>query len=217
MTDPTPDVQHLIDPDDAWTLIQEWAAESPTPVTFLPADPDRAARTLAGLRVSTRSALGALALHCGGVVADSGWFRLLGGGTDELPDLMTASAERLPGAVVVGYDALGGTFAVDGGGLRVAPGEVCYFGPDSLSWGGLGGGHGAFVQAVLTGALGASFDSLRWPGWQEEVAALSLDQGLSLWPPPFSDEGRDVAAASRRPVPIDELLTFYAQAAAQLG
>ncbi|GIG26834.1 DUF2625 family protein [Cellulomonas denverensis] len=215
MADPTAGIRHLIDPDDAWPLIQDWAAQSPTPVTVLPADPERAAHTLAELRVSTRSPLGALAWHCGGLVADSGWFRLLGGGTAGLPDLVAAGVD-LPGAVVVGYDALGGTFAVDGGGLGVAPGEVCYFGPDSLAWGGLGGGHGAFVQAVLTGALAEPFASLRWPGWQAEVAALSLDQGLSLWPPPFTAEGRDVAAVARRAVPLTELLGFYAQAGAQL-
>lgn len=217
MTDPTADIQHLIDADDAWPLIEEWSADSPVSITVLPADPERAARTLGGLRVTTRSPLGALALHCGGIVVDSGWFRLLGGGTAELPDLMTASSEHLPGAVVIGYDALGGTFAIDGGGLGVAPGEVCYFGPDSLRWGGLGGGHGAFVQGVLTGALGAGFEDLRWPGWQDEVAALSLDQGLSLWPPPFTAEGKDIAAASRKPVPLTELLGLYAEMATQLG
>lgn len=104
---------------------------------------------------------------------------------------------------------LGGRFAIDGGALGVAPGEVCYYGPDSLGWDGLGGGHAAFVSAVLSGALSDVFAEMRWEGWQDEVAALALNEGISVYPPPFTEQGRDLGAASRRAISIGELQEFY--------
>ncbi len=115
------------------------------------------------------------------------------------------------------YDVLGGVFAVDGGGLGVAPGEVCYRGPDTLQWISLGAGHGRFVQAALSGALGDFYADLRWPGWDREVSALGADRGLSVYPPPFTAQGRDPGAASRRSVPFDELIAFYDDMAAQIA
>lgn len=56
-----------------------------------------------------------------------------------------------------------------------------------------------------------------WPGWEDEVAAVPPHQGLSVYPPPFSREGKDIAAASRRVVPVQELFSFYDGAARQIG
>ncbi len=56
----------------------------------------------------------------------------------------------------------------------------------------------------------------RWPGWEVEVDALGLDQGLSLYPFPFTEEGQDLARVSRTPVPITELLSLYEELERQL-
>ena len=58
----------------------------------------------------------------------------------------------------------------------------------------------------------AAVDDPAWP-----VVRSLVDEGLSIWPPPFTREGQDIGAASRRPVPITELLAFYDDAARQLG
>jgi len=178
---------------------------------------------LQALQVTAGSYLGALALHTGGVLADHGWFRLLGGGSAHLPDLASVnglaaedSVAEAPPYLIVGYDVLGGRFAIDGGGLGVAAGQVCYFGPDTLTWDGLGGGHADFVTAAVTGTLSEAFSRLRWPGWQDEVSALPPDRGLSLYPPPFTAQGKNPAEVSRRAVPLSELLEFYNESAEQL-
>ena len=210
--------------DPAWPLIRSWIDASAAPVRVIEADTRDRTSVLHRLQVTASSVLGALAFNCGGLVADHGWFKILGGGGHGLPDLATANGlqvnpelmEAAPGSLLVAYDALGGRFAIDGGSLGIAPGEVCYFGPDSLSWSGLGGGHGAFVQAALTGGLAETFAPLRWPGWQRETETLNPDSGLSLYPPPFSREGKKIAGVSRRPVPLWELHSFYDDAAAQL-
>lgn len=73
------------------------------------------------------------------------------------------------------------------------------------------------VAAALDGTLGASFATLRWPGRERETAALAPEQGISLYPPPFSVEGADPSAARRSAVPLQELFAFYREAAQQLG
>jgi hypothetical protein len=107
-------------------------------------------------------------------------------------------------------DVLGGKFAVNGGGLQADPGEVCYWGPDTLSWTGIGGGHSALVRWALSNARTRFYSSMRWPGWESERAAVEPDRGLSLYPPPFTTEGPDVSRARCAPVPITELHAFYA-------
>lgn len=198
----------------AWPEIVQMAQEGDAEI--LPVDPVRGRDVLGRLQVTAQSYLGAMALNCGGIIADHGWFRLYGGGNELLPDLASinglgepgVTSER-PGFVLVGVDVLGGRFAIDGGALGVAPGEVCYYGPDSLGWDGLGGGHAAFVSAVLSGALSDVFAEMRWEGWQDEVAALALNEGISVYPPPFTEQGRDLGAASRRAISIGELQEFY--------
>ncbi len=198
----------------AWNDISETIAQTPIPVMVLPTE--TGGETLYSLQVTIGSALGALAYNCGGILIDHGWVRLLGGGTSGLPSLATinnlndpAKVTAPPAYLVIGFDVLGGCFAIDGGGLGIAPGEVCYFAPDTLGWEPLSLGHGAFVQAFLSGATTKFYDSFRWPGWEEEVAQLQPDQGLSLFPPPSTREGQDLAMVTRRKVPIAELLDFY--------
>lgn len=208
--------------DPAWPVVSRLLDHAGT-ATALEVDPERGRRVLVSLQVTSRSYLGALALNTGGILADHGWFRLLGGGSDHMDDLASANnlhgeegSDEPPPFLLVGFDALGGRFAIDGGGLGVAAGEVCYFGPDTLSCGGLGGGHADFVTAAISGALSQTFAPLRWSGWQDEIATLRSDQGLAVYPPPFAREGQDIAAASRRAVPVRELFYFYDESARQL-
>jgi hypothetical protein len=211
--------------DPAWPEVQDAVAASPLDVRVPAVAPGAGADVIARLQVSARSTLGALASASGGIVVDHGWLRILGGGNEGLPDLASANGLDVPGpdaqpppALVVGYDVLGGRFALDAGGLGVQEGEVCYLGPDSLAWVGLGAGHSAFVHWALAGeGLEDFYASLRWPGWEERVAGVALDRGLAVYPPPFTEEGRDLVAASLREVPFAELLSWYDELREQIA
>lgn len=210
--------------DPAWPALSRAIVGAPMRVQVLPLDRANGKWVLERLQVTARSVLGALALECGGLLVDHGWVRILGGGADGIPDLATAnglgdagSTTDPPGLLHVAHDVLGGRFAIDGGALGVAPGQVCYFAPDSLGWEGLGVGHGDFVGSMIGGGSAQFYEGHRWPGWEEETTALPLTHGFSLWPPPFSVEGRNVSAASRRVVPLAELFDFYDDVARQLG
>lgn len=210
-------------PSPAWPELEQLIAGSAGAVA-IPCRREQGERVLVALQVTAASALGALALNSGGVSAGDGWFKLLGAGGSGLPSLAEANgiggANEWPatrGALVVAYDAVGGVFAIDGGGLGIAPGEVCYLGPDTLAWQGLGGGHSAFVAAALNGALADVFTDLRWEGCGDVVAALAPGEAVFAYPPPFSAEGRDAARVTRSVVPLSEAVAFYAEAAAQLS
>jgi hypothetical protein len=93
---------------------------------------------------------------------------------------------------------------------------VGYWAPDTLAWEGTGIGHSDFVAWAPTG-IDVFYADYRWPGWQDEIEAVQLDQGLAIYPPLFTKEGRDVAAASRRAIPFGELVAFHRDVAAQVG
>ncbi|WP_116112428.1 DUF2625 family protein [Austwickia chelonae] len=220
-------VESLISQDEAWPLVQEWAAARGARI--LPGEAAERAETLRALQVTTHSVLGSLAYHCGGIVVDDGWLRLLGGGQPAgeepgLPSLaeMNGLGERgqdavAPGLLVVAYDVLGGLFGVNAGALPAAQGEIAYFGPDTLEWVPLEAGHATFVEWALTTGLDDFAGHLRWRGWADEVRRLTLDQGMTAYPPPWSHEGRDLGAARRAPAPIVSIWASQATAAKGLA
>jgi hypothetical protein len=57
---------------------------------------------------------------------------------------------------MVGYDVLGGRFELNGpdpaaNGRTGNPGEICYFGPDTMKWESSGAGHGAWLSWIAAG------------------------------------------------------------------
>jgi hypothetical protein len=173
-------------------------------------------QTAENLSLSDRSYLGALASNTSGVLVDSGWLRLLGGSFgDQLPGLDEANADAR-GLLVVAFDVLGGVFALDGGALGTGDGAVHHFSVDTLRWENLELTHSAFVSAMLRGATTDFYGSLRWPGWEAEVQSLRPREGVSAYPFPFTAEGKDVAAASRRAVPFVELIGLHNDMVRQL-
>ena len=178
----------------AWPLVQRWIEQATNAVTVLPVDEDAGRETLAALKLTERSVLGALVVNTGGLSVDHGWLRVLGG-----PALL-AWSDRLGDGLVVGHDVVAGFYVV-----TRDEGEVRYLAPDSLDWEGTEMGHAAWVHWTLTGDVGAFYEALRWPGWEEESAALAHDSGLAVHPPPFSREGRVIADSKRVPAPVTEL------------
>ncbi len=186
---------------DAWPELTEMLAAAPTAQVL----PGGSSEDLDSLGLTERSFLGALVAHTGGVTVDHGWLRLLGGPGSGLPSVVDANAAP-PGFCVVAFDVLGGVFALDGGALGAGDGSVHYFAPDSLEWEDLEIPHSRFLAAMLSDAIGQFYEPFRWNGWREEVAALALDRGMSLYPPLFTAEGKDPDRSSRRDVSMPELV-----------
>ncbi|MCX4515085.1 DUF2625 domain-containing protein [Streptomyces sp. NBC_01619] len=230
-------IDELVNVDDpAWPELQGILRASSVPVQVLPGDINEGRRCLLQMQVTGRSMLGALALHTGGLLVDNGWLRVFGGGSGSVADGRLPSLAQVnrfptdfdPGwhpatGLVVGHDIVGGVFALNGGdpataGRPGAPGQMTYFAPDTLEWEAMEMGHSGWVSWLLSGRLETFYDGMRWPGWREETVALAVGQGLSVYPFLWSEEAHaDLAATSRRPVPMREVLGVAADFARQMG
>jgi hypothetical protein len=203
----------------AWPEIEQLVRSCAASAQVLSTEEARCDVALEALQVTTGSFLGALVGQCGALLVDGGWLRVLAAGAGGLPGVHEA-IPPLDGTrplLDVAWDVLGGRFAVNGGGLDAEMGEVCYWGPDTLAWTAMGDGHAAFIRWALSDGLGEFYATSRWPGWREDIAPLAPSLGLSVYPPPFTAEGQDLARASRRPVPLLELRAFYEDMAVQLN
>jgi len=193
----------LVSADDAIKLIREWRAESRTHTVIVDAVPEQGQRVLEQLQVSTRSPLGAVAFHTGGVVIDHGWLRVLGSGSSEVPRSLDewnglGSVRRCDAGLLVADDALGGFFC-----WFESPRTIHYLAPDTFEWEDLELGYTDWLHWCFSDRLAAFYSELRWECWQADVRSLSGEQGLHVWPPLFLKGPRP--ERSRRPVPVKEL------------
>lgn len=157
--------------------------------------------------MTTRSWLGAVVHRSGGLVIDHGWLRVLGSGNDEhrLASLSQVN-DNVAGGVIVAQDVLGGQFAwmpESSGGST-----IWYLAPDTLRWQNCERGYGAWLAAMIGGAITEFYESLRWPGWAEEVDACPLDQAINILPPLWTKEGKEPALVSRRPISMSEAMSL---------
>ena len=195
-----------------WEHITELVSGAAVPSAVLPSNASTDP-VLEALQMTTGSTLGSIVHSSGGLLIDHGWVRLNGGGHEQV----RAVADEGAGLLTVGHDVVGGQFALNVGALWGSPGEVNYWGPDVLEWTPLGLGYSDFVFSFLEGATVDFYSTLRWNGWEEEVAALPLDQGLALYPPPFSEEGQVIDLVERSAVDLKELHYMYADYEAEFN
>jgi hypothetical protein len=211
-------LKELINTEDpGWPLVQEWLADARNQVEILDGDRAQGEEVLLHLQVTTRSPLGAIALETGGILIDHGWLRFLGSGNARMHGNLQSwnSGDLLKGGLVIAHDALGGFFALNGGAFPGKPGTAFYFAPDTLSWEQTNKSYSELLVWALSGDLEMFYGNLRWPGWENDLATLTGDQGMSIYPFLFA-QGGPVAERSRRPVPMSELARLHLDLAHQL-
>jgi hypothetical protein len=212
-------LRELIDnKEPAWPLIEEWISEAVMDVEVLPADRAAGEAALHAAQVTTRSPMGAMAYKAAGLFIDSGWLRVLGaGGHPRLQRSLPAWNDgRSDGFYLVADDAVGGSFALNGGALGDDKGKVYYFAPDSLRWEPCDFGYSDFLPWAMSGDVTEFYESLRWDGWQTEVRQLTGDQAINFYPFLFA-EGPPLKKRSRRPVPVTEQYELQLEMQRQLG
>jgi Protein of unknown function DUF2625 len=179
--------------DPAIADVRKWAVEAPFEIEFLAPADDRD-RVLMEAQVTTRSVLGALAHETGGILVDGGWLRLLGSGHPRLTrSLPTWNKGKSDGFYLVGDDAAGGVYAINGNGLGTDFRKMYYLAPDNLRWEAMNIEFSQFVQWAMTERLSAYYESLRWDGWRDDVKALHGDRCFWWYPPLWTlpDGARD--------------------------
>jgi hypothetical protein len=208
----------------AWKLVDKWLKEAINQVEILPPSIEDSERVLYDLQVTTKSALGAIAYHCGGILIQNGWIRILGSGSRKLNRDISVwnklnienENPRLNGALLVADDVLGGFFAINDGLLGDSVGNVFYLAPDTLEWEDLELKFSDFLYWAFAGNTNKFYESFRWSGWQDEVKKISGDKGLSIYPFLWA-EGEDIEKRSRRVVPIQELWGLTIENRKKLG
>ncbi len=209
-------------------MFSAWIEKAGPRVRALPLEPHRGEPVARALGVSARSSLWAMATNVGALLIDDGWVRVLGGGAvglgadladwNGLSDAPTFA--KSVGFFVVGFDVMGGVFALDGGALGgpTANGQVFYFAPDSLAWEPMEMGYTPWLEWLLLDRerVDAWFESQRWPGWRDEVRPLSLDTAISSYPFAWTNEGKDPSKVSRAPVPATSAIATQFRFAREL-
>jgi len=210
-------ISELINTDDpAWPEVQQWIAQATNAVEVLPVDKTRREAELLAVQVTTRSPMGAIVYETGGILIDHGWLRILGSGHSRLPRSLASwnegrtmfGKEEQPGHLLVADDVLGGFFSINGGSLGSELGSIFYFAPDSMEWENCEMGYSEFLMWCLKGDVAGYYESMRWPGWEQEISTVGGDQGISVFPF-LSAKGPAIAERHRGVVPISELFTLH--------
>jgi hypothetical protein len=166
-------------------------------------------------QVTTRSPMGAIAYHTGGISVLAGWLRILGSGSPAVPrTLPDWNAGRSSGFYLIADDAFVGFFALDGGALGAGGGNVCYFSPRSLRWESLECSYTQFLVWACTDFRNF-YDDMAWPECAAAIASLAPDRCLFFYPPLWTAECV-LPPPEIRDVPVSEAWDFQMDVARQL-
>lgn len=189
--------------EPALPLVEEMLADASVNHQLLPSSAE-SSRVLTRLQVTTRSTLGTIAYHTGGLLIDHGWLRVVGSGHPLLPrNLADWNEGRADGCLLVADDVVGGFFAINGGGLGDDVGEMYYWAPDTLKWEQLEIGYTDFLSWALSDRIALFYDGLRWEGWRSDLEALGSDQCFSFFPYLWTQEG-SIERSSRAMIDVIE-------------
>ena len=210
-------LQELIDTrEPAIEILRQFATDAEVPCELLSPGPERE-NALLYLQVTTHSTLGALAYDTGGILVDNGWLRWLGSGHEKFPRTINGwNSTRTDGAFyLVGDDAAGGFFAINGGAFGNDLGAVYYWSPDDLEWESLHTGFTDVIAAFFTSYLNDFYKALRWSTWREEIQDLSTDRCFFFFPFLWTSEG-SLEGSQRATVPVSEAWDLKVETVRQL-
>jgi hypothetical protein len=203
--------------EPACPKVEAWTREARASVEVLSPGESRRRQALLDTQVTIGSPICAVVYHTGGILVDHSWLRILGSGHARLPRSLPdwnrgrskdERGESL-GFLLIADDAVGGFYALNGGALGTKPSEVFYSAPDTLRWESTSGmSYTQFLAWSFSESVGSFYASMRWPGWEGELASLHGDQALSFYPYLWTAEGKDVATCSRKPCPVDEIYSL---------
>lgn len=215
--------------EPAWPLVLEAQKSASNKVEILPPNPVTRCDALTAFQMTTWSTAGAVVYESGGMLVDHGWLRVLGSGhprlTRSLPQWTTemtgGTIEKWP-YFLIADDALGGFYAVDLGALG-APLKVFYFAPDTFSWENMGFDYDVFIRGFcMNHDLDQFYSTLRWSGWQDDVANITSDQAFITTPPLCmkgaikSEQNSIWSSRNRRAAPIADVFAYAMDLGKQL-
>ncbi len=198
-------LQELLDATDPiWPHIQDWILQSSNHIVYYVSDKSKAESELEHYQVSLRAAFGAVIWETSGMLILNKWIKMLGSdGNNEIPSIKKWNDAYVKdyGIIVVGYDILGGFFALNAGKFQDHPGNVFYFAPDTLEWEDLEMGYTQFLNWLCMGNIVDFYQPYLWDGCFDESIQSDVTKGFHFYPPLWTKSD----SRSRRLVPQTEL------------
>lgn len=208
------DLKDLINKnEDAITLIQAWKKSAKNKVQILENDSLKSKEALLNIQISTRSPMGAIVFHTGGILINDGWIRIYGSGNNKLnrnlPNWNKGKTFKnfgeKPGQLIIADDAIGGFFLLNGGDLGSDLGKVYYFAPDSLETEPLDFTYSDFINFCFNGDIDGFYKDLRWKNWEKDFKDLSTNEAFIFYPYLWTKEGRDIDSVQKSKLSIEKV------------
>ena len=211
--------------NSGWPIVEEMVKSAKNKVEILPVNSDRANDALYKTQVTTRSPMGGIVYHTGGILVDNGWIRILGSGNTKLdrslPNWNKGKSFKeygeVPSFLLIADDAIGGFFILNGGSLGEDLGKVYYFAPDNLEYEPLDITYTEFLDFCFNNDLNQFYKDNRWKNWQKEVSELDGNKVFNFYPYLWTKEGKDINKNSRKAISIEEQYNLNIEFRKQLG
>lgn len=179
-------------------LVRNWIDEGGHQVEILTPS-DKAGEILKSLQISTRSPMGAIAYETGGILVENGWLRIRGSGNEKLPRILSLENQF----IIIADDAVGGFFALNGGGLGDDFGQVYYASPDTTYWEDLDVSYSEFISWTFTTSFMDFYKGIQRHTWKKDLLNLPPDKCFCFYPFLWSKEG-SVETAHMEMVSVEE-------------
>jgi len=204
--------------EDAITLIQKWKENAKNKVQILENDSLKSKEALFNLQISTRSPMGAIVFHTGGILINNGWLRIYGSGNNKLNRSLSdwnkgktfQNFSEQHGHLIIADDAVGGFFLLNGGDLGNDLGKVYYFAPDSLEVEPLDFTYSDFIDFCFNGNIEGFYKDLRWKNWEEDFKSLNTNEAFIFYPYLWTKEGKDINSVQKSKESIEEVYRLKA-------
>ena len=136
--------------------------------------------------------------NCGGIIIDN-WIRLYGCGQLNVIEKNKKYNKENTVDIILGEDIIGGLFALKDG-------FVYYFVPDALKWENLNIYYANYIDWLINSNEGVNkfYELYRWDTWKDDVSNISLDDGISFYPPLFTKY--NINERSKKVIPMDEII-----------
>ena len=136
--------------------------------------------------------------NCGGIIIDN-WIRLYGCGQLKKKKKNKKYNKENTVDIILGEDIIGGLFALKDG-------FVYYFAPDTLKWENLNIYYANYIDWLINSNENVNkfYELYRWDTWKDDVSNISLDDGISFYPPLFTKY--NINERSKKVIPMDEII-----------
>ncbi|WP_341832489.1 DUF2625 domain-containing protein [Sphingobacterium thalpophilum] len=211
------ELKELINKDeDAIKLIMAWKNAAKNKIQILANDSLRSNEALFNTQISTRSPMGAIVFHTGGILIDNGWIRIYGSGSKKLnrnlPNWNKGKTFQnfgdKPGYLIIADDAVGGFFLLNGGDLGNDLGKIYYLSPDNNEYEQLDLTYTEFINFCFSGNIDVFYRDLRWKNWEDDFKKLSANEAFIFYPYLWTKEGRDINKVEKNKASIEEIYTL---------